>query len=486
MGTNDVILKRTVPVDVDSARLASVSHFVLALYTRGRRRAEDDSAPNRRENEGCVHARARQAGPGCLSLRRERRDCRTRARARSALAHLLEGAAVGSAKRARLRPERRAAAPSPARPSRRAAIRRRRAPALTAFATLLLAVSAPVASAQSYSYSYSTRPSRSRRRRRREPDADADAYPGPAVSRRPRRRRISLSPTVCSPTDNGATDTYGDGCAGPGRHSGMVGRHRLHLQQLLETFSCCDDLSTRTRSRHRPCKRWPSRAPPVHRPHRHTRRYKLPDCSIVGTPWITTGTALLSTAVIIARGWYDDSDFSAADVLRLRRWAFFQQPPHRRFRRCPPPARRSRATTRRVYTPALHGDPRLRLRPDAAPHAPTMEQPTAPFHRPVRPTTTTGTSPRKTCGAAIAAAVVDVAPPVVIAVTLTVVMACADCELGCLLGARAFGGAERGVDRGGERLAPLAPEAEWDLIAGGGYTRERGGKRRTMGERLGL
>ena len=45
-------------------------------------------------------------------------------------------------------------APSPARPSRRAAIRRRRAPALTAFATLLLAVSAPVASAQSYSYSY--------------------------------------------------------------------------------------------------------------------------------------------------------------------------------------------------------------------------------------------------------------------------------------------------------------------------------------------
>ena len=43
----------------------------------------------------------------------------------------------------------------PSRASRRiAAAIRRRAPALTAFATLLLAVSAPVASAQSYSYSY--------------------------------------------------------------------------------------------------------------------------------------------------------------------------------------------------------------------------------------------------------------------------------------------------------------------------------------------
>ena len=116
MGTNDVILKRTVPVDVDSARLASVSHFVLALYTRGRRRAEDGSGSIEERMKGaCTRAR-RQAGPGCLSLRRERRDCRTRARARSALAHLLEGAAVGSAKRARLRPECRAPRPLP-RPS---------------------------------------------------------------------------------------------------------------------------------------------------------------------------------------------------------------------------------------------------------------------------------------------------------------------------------------------------------------------------------
>ena len=81
----------------------------------------------------------------------------------------LEGAAVGSAKRARLRPECRARAlPRPSLAAPVAVARLRHS------IRDLLAVSAPVAPAQSWRTHTSTRPSRSRRRR--PVDADADVY----------------------------------------------------------------------------------------------------------------------------------------------------------------------------------------------------------------------------------------------------------------------------------------------------------------------
>ena len=110
--------------------------------------------------------------------------CRTRARD---FANLLESRGTGRwfhvAKRALIRLS---VAPPPS-PSR---------PLCTAFAALLLAVSAPVACAQSYSYSYFYET---------VTFAPTAAPPAPTPA-------LTFAPTFCFDADNGALDGFGGSC----------------------------------------------------------------------------------------------------------------------------------------------------------------------------------------------------------------------------------------------------------------------------------
>jgi hypothetical protein len=95
---------------------------------------------------------------------------------------------------------------------------------MKAFATLLLAVGAPVASAQSYSFSYfyesvTFAPSAA-------PSVSPTGVPVPAPTLSPTISFVpTLSPTFCYDSDAGATDSYWDDCLGYAIYTSWCGNY---------------------------------------------------------------------------------------------------------------------------------------------------------------------------------------------------------------------------------------------------------------------